>query len=76
MEIIKVKDSTGGEVILEISPVELKQQQGWKLNFEDGREAVLVVDQHGIWKEAGNNLEPEFVSKLGAAIDEKITGNG
>ncbi|HXH98767.1 MAG TPA: hypothetical protein VNI52_00755 [Sphingobacteriaceae bacterium] len=77
MEIIKLNDHSGKEIIIKASPIKLKEQQGWKVSFDDGKEAILAIDQHRIWKEVGgNNLAPDFVSQLGAAIDKQITTNG
>jgi hypothetical protein len=75
MEIFKINDpETHEEKVLQVAPVQLKEQQGWKVSFEGGKESTLVIDQHGIWKQVeGDDLKPSLVSEIGKAIDAQMT---
>lgn len=75
MEIFKITDpETNKERVLQVSPVQLDEQQGWRVHFEEGKESTLVIDQHGIWKQVeGNDLNPNLVSVIGKAIDAQMT---
>lgn len=75
MEIFKINDpETNEERTLQVAPVQLKEQQGWIVSFESGKESTLVVDQHGIWKQVeGNDLKPALVSEIGRAIEAQMT---
>lgn len=75
MEIFKINDpETQEEKTLQVSPIQVEEQQGWKVSFEGGEESTLVIDEHGIWKQVeGNNLKPALVSVIGKAIDAQMT---
>lgn len=75
MEIFKINDpETQEEKTLQVSPILVEEQQGWKVCFEGGDESTLVIDEHGIWKQVeGNNLKPALVSVIGKAIDAQMT---
>lgn len=75
MEIFKINDpETQEEKTLQVSPIQVEEQQGWKVSFEGGEESTLVIDEHGIWKQVeGNNLKPALVSEIGKAIDAQMT---
>lgn len=75
MEIFKITDpETNEEKTLQVAPVQLDEQQGWTVQFEDGKESTLVIDQHGIWKQVnGDDLNAALVSEIGRAIDAQMT---
>ncbi|HEY1009072.1 MAG TPA: hypothetical protein VGE26_05560 [Sphingobacteriaceae bacterium] len=78
MQIIKVNDpATDKEIKIEASPVRIEEQQGWSIRFEEGKEATIMTDQHGIWKEVGGtDLNPAIISVIGRAIETQLTSEG
>ncbi len=72
MENISIKDpETGKKIELEISPEEFNKQQAWRVKF-DGKEALIGIDQHGIWKQfESDSLDSSLVESIGNAIDAR-----
>ena len=48
------------------------RQQCWRIRFQDGRNVLVGLDQHGIWQQMeGDHLDPKLVLNLGQAIDKQ-----
>lgn len=48
------------------------RQQSWRIRFQDGRNVLVGLDQHGIWQQLeGDDLDPKLVLHIGQAIDKQ-----
>ena len=73
METIRLKDpQSNADIELQINPEEYNHQQAWRINFQDGQNTLLGLDQHRIWKQFdGVSLDSALVSNIGRAIEER-----
>ena len=71
METINIKDPHSNQDIhLKVNAEEHNQQQAWRIKFEDGKNLLIGLDQHGIWQQLdGNELDSGFVNNIGRAIE-------
>jgi hypothetical protein len=71
METIKLTvPHTNEEISLEISARQHDRQPAWSITFNDGRNALIGLNQHRIWEQLdGNDLDSGLITKIGEAIE-------
>lgn len=60
------------QISVEVNVEEHDRHQAWRIRFHDGRNALIGIDQHGIWQQFGGDvLDSRLILNIGQAIEKQ-----